>query len=118
MIVKTEDLIEAPLDWAVAKCNGEDVSVIGKAVMLWIGKDSNVDYEPSTNWAQGGPIIDSEKIKLYPNDPVMPKAVLVPDLDVPHFYYRQYGPTILISAMRCYVASKYGDEIEIPDDLM
>ena len=28
-----------------------------------------------------------------------------------------YGPTFLIAAMRCYVASVLGDEIEIPDDL-
>ena len=27
------------------------------------------------------------------------------------------GPTPLIAAMRCYVASKLGDEIEIPTEL-
>ena len=27
------------------------------------------------------------------------------------------GPTPLIAAMRCYVASKLGDEVEVPDEL-
>jgi hypothetical protein len=29
----------------------------------------------------------------------------------------QYGDTPLIAAMRCYVASKLGDEVEIPKEL-
>jgi hypothetical protein len=28
-----------------------------------------------------------------------------------------YGPTPLIAAMRCYVASKIGLEVEIPEEL-
>jgi hypothetical protein len=28
-----------------------------------------------------------------------------------------YGPTPLIAAMRCYVASKMGDEIELPEEV-
>jgi hypothetical protein len=30
----------------------------------------------------------------------------------------EYGPTPLIAAMRCYVASKLGDEVEIPAELL
>ena len=30
----------------------------------------------------------------------------------------QHGPTPLIAAMRCYVTSKLGDEVEIPKDLL
>jgi hypothetical protein len=30
----------------------------------------------------------------------------------------QNGPTPLVAAMRCYVASKLGDTVEIPDDLV
>lgn len=29
-----------------------------------------------------------------------------------------YGPTPLIAAMRCFVASKLGDEVEVPDELL
>lgn len=28
-----------------------------------------------------------------------------------------FGPTPLIAAMRCYVASKLGDEVEVPEEL-
>jgi hypothetical protein len=31
--------------------------------------------------------------------------------------YRAYGPTLLIAAMRAYVASKLGETVEIPDEL-
>lgn len=36
----------------------------------------------------------------------------------PHVFFRSYGPTLLIAAMRCYVASKLGDEVEVPDELL
>jgi hypothetical protein len=29
----------------------------------------------------------------------------------------EFAPTPLIAAMRCYVASKMGDEIELPEEL-
>ena len=29
-----------------------------------------------------------------------------------------HGPTPLVAAMRAYVASKLGDEIDVPDDLV
>ena len=29
----------------------------------------------------------------------------------------EYGPTPLIAAMRCFVVSKLGDEVNVPDDL-
>jgi hypothetical protein len=33
------------------------------------------------------------------------------------YHNRQHGPTPLIAAMRCYVASKLGDAVEIPEEL-
>ena len=32
-------------------------------------------------------------------------------------YFCGFGPTPLISAMRCYVASKFDEEAEVPDGL-
>lgn len=109
---KTSDLNGPPLDWAVAKCEFggcED----------WDGTLNGVDcvsdlngetYSPSTNWAQGGPIIEREKITLV-NDPSGWTAYIKLKSD-------SLGPTPLISAMRCYVASNLGDEIEIPEELL
>ncbi len=33
-------------------------------------------------------------------------------------FFTSYGSTPLIAAMRCYVASKLGEEVEVPDELI
>ena len=109
MKVKINELTGAALDWAVAKCDGHDMEYF-----------QVVDaYLPSTDWAQGGPIIERESISLAcrPKDArglwcavLGPNRFLSPD-------FEGYGPTPLIAAMRCYVASKLGDEVEIPEEL-
>ena len=101
--MKTAELTSAALDWAVAKCERLDVSVLGDSVLLWIGKDSNIDYEPSINWAQGGPIIERERIELE-HDGFKWWARIKADEDFS-------GSTPLIAAMRCYVAASWGDEV-------
>ena len=85
--------------------------------------DTN-DYSPSTDWAQGGPLIERERVKVFPNvggtwsaqirhtesHPLVSHPVLAGWTNSP-------GPTPLIAAMRCLVASRLGDEVEIPDEL-
>lgn len=66
----------------------------------------------STDWAQGGPIIEREKIDIQYIDGVGWKAQ---QLFGGFAYY--CGPTPLVAAMRCYVASKLGDEVEIPEEI-
>lgn len=106
--MKTSELTGAALDWAVAKCEGEEVSLVkGQLETLW----TENGWKPSTNWSQGGPIIERERITVV----AMPDGSWQSqgkDLR-PHFH----NPTPLIAAMRCYVASKLGDEVEIPDEL-
>lgn len=66
-------------------------------------------YEYSTDWAQGGPIIEREGIALYLYGNSEWNA---------HVGGKEStGPTPLIAAMRCYVASKLGDDVEIPEGL-
>lgn len=77
----------------------------------------------STNWAQGGPIIERENITVQtdPTDPHPEKwsaylrANLFTDDGSDCF---KDGTTPLEAAMRCYVASKLGDEVEVPKDLV
>jgi hypothetical protein len=52
--MKTSELQGAALDWAVMKCDG----ICKDFPAYW------VDEYPSTNWAQGGPIIERERIDL------------------------------------------------------
>ena len=68
------------------------------------------DYHPSTNWSQGGPIIEREGITLR-------CGLHGWDAELEEFDAISHGPTPLIAAMRCLVASKLGDEVEIPEEL-
>jgi hypothetical protein len=95
--MKTSELTGPALDRAVAMANGNTGHFL-------------IDgYSPSTNWAQGGPIIEREGITLTHQQTQWAAQT---DDDV-----FAYGPTPLIAAMRCYVASKLGDEVDVPEEL-
>jgi hypothetical protein len=116
MKVKTSELTGPALDWAVAKCEGD----------VWLFEVLDGTSPPgasySTDWSQGGPIIDRWGIDVHP-------AVERPELgafcasigfagmesDYPDDF--QYGPTRLIAAMRCFCCSKLGDEVDVPEEL-
>lgn len=105
------------LDWMVAKCEGWDAPICKNptwAVPVYIATNDTrlYTYAPSTNWAQGGPIIARERISVVDSRAEPGEwAATVPT------YSLEYGPTPLIAAMRCYVASKLGNEVEVPDEL-
>ena len=107
--MKTSELQGAALDWAAAKCEG-NIGHELKDFCLVHMEDPDLQY--STNWAQGGPIIEREKIQI--GYTALEELWRAESFDL---CTTQYGPTPLISAMRCYVASKLGDEVEIPEEL-
>lgn len=63
---------------------------------------------PSTDWAQGGQIIERERIHLMARAGRWEAAQH-------HGPGIGSGPTLLIAAMRAYVSSKFGDEVELHD---
>jgi hypothetical protein len=72
----------------------------------FIAANKEYTFEPSTDWAQGGPIIEREKIGLKYTGAAMEFVAWVNgELSTVHDHY---GPTPLIAAMRCYVASQDG----------
>jgi hypothetical protein len=131
--MKTAELTGAALDWAVAKCEGVDVELISARMIterrhlsftpeemaslatpkpyLVIPGVGNAAY--STNWSQGGPIIEREDIDTVKVGVKQWRGRIEGGNPV-----SGYGPTPLIAAMRCYVASKLGDEVEIPEELL
>lgn len=122
MKIKTTDLVGRALDWAVAKCEGTLKKYVqpneARGTTKWEVVPATLRY--STDWAQGGPIIEREKIELIP-----PKDEDDPDWLACWYQVRdiaeaglQEGPTPLIAAMRCFVASKLGDEVDIPEELL
>jgi hypothetical protein len=101
--MKTSELTGAALDWAVHQA--------------WCEGACHDEPYPkySTDWGQGGPIIERERIGIKP---------IYQGYDVLHWSAvqelgegRRTGPTPLIAAMRCYCASKLGHEVEIPEEL-
>ena len=113
MKIKTSELTGVALDWAVAKCEGLDTIITYAPLRVLYkpkGKRSWYVYRPSTNYAQGSPIIEREGISL--------DYAQAEDWGAKSSKYQwAYGPTHQIAAMRCYVASKLGAEVEIPKEL-
>ena len=160
--IKVSEASGIVLDWLVAKCEGgfdlhKRVDWHNKPWAFFFRDDEDPErvdklclneYEPSTDWAYGGPIIEENKIivfkvdddygvdeKGYTTGLRIPRwgsafnQVLCDDMSYNRYgesYVKVYeieasdvvyGPTPLIAAMRCYVASKLGEEVEIPEEL-
>ena len=125
MKIKTNELTGAARDWAVATALGRgpkyNMESHGRTWREWWLAAPGHDYEPmpsySTNWSQGGPIIEQWAISLSPDEFITGNtrwcAVCINEGEG----FEQFGPTPLIAAMRCFVASKMGDEIDIPKEL-
>jgi len=117
MKIKTSELKGAALNWAVAKCEGHDAHIYGGFVRTTMQSVFGPECHYPTDWAQGGPIIEREYIELTTTNRRSAEIweAIFPGRGEDSVV--QYGPTPLIAAMRCYAASKLGDEIEIPKEL-
>lgn len=148
MKIQTSELTGAALDWAVATALGMSwwsrraakwdtnlgytdwiIDHDGKLKkFMFDGSSSRAGhwcpheiFEPSTDWSQGGPIIERENIS--------------PSWIIPTYQHRHlkgcwsayipggngktfYAPTPLIAVMRCFVANKLGDEVDVPEELL
>ena len=115
MKVRVAEASGCVLDYMVAKCEGIN-TVRNHPGWAYIpkGKRSYYKWTPTTNWKQGGPIIEREGLSCEPFKGKKNNWRCF-ELTVGHVYA---GPTPLIAAMRCYVASKLGDEVEVPDELL
>ena len=132
MKIKTNELTGSALDWAAGVCALLDAP--GGVLKLDLGAilitlpaasfkyDVPGHWKPSTDWSQGGPIIEQEKMHVY-FDPeciwvsVPPSPVWVAWRNEGGMA-RWCGPTFLVAAMRCYVASRLGDEVDVPETLL
>jgi hypothetical protein len=112
MKVKTSNIIGPALDWMV--CAAEGIDYVEKFCVDGIGMEHEAT-SPSTDWNQGGPIIEREELTVgYAN--IEGGFWTARTTAYPPEYTR--GPTPLIAAMRCFVASKMGDEVEVPNELI
>ena len=141
MKIKTAELTGPALDWAVAEAEGNvrlqydsREGLVISNILGWI------PYRPSVAWQQGGPIIEREGLTIirrcddfetdaegccaggripvwaatsggHPIEEDLGGGVVWLD-DLHH------GPTPLIAAMRLFVTSKLGDEVDVPEELL
>lgn len=125
------------LDYMVAMANGNHI--VWDGIAYWVS-DLETSKLIGSDWKAGGrpcgwspstygndwvPIIEREGIGYFCNRTAKIGARFTPDAgaDWRAFSFNKhgthyYGPTALISAMRCYVTSKLGEEVEVPDELI
>ena len=108
--IKTSELTGAALDWAVAKC--EEIAPNYLKPEYFIACLVRGNFRYSTDWAQGGPIGEQNGIQSHVNETRTEWTA-----SCWGYPSCQYGATELIAKMRCYVASKLGEEVEVPDEL-
>jgi hypothetical protein len=113
--MKTSELTGAKLNYWVAKADNVTLSRFPRRAERLI-LPSGEKYSPSTDWSQGGPIIHKHRIQLHPYEsPELEgfwRACMISKSAGIRLYISSDDP--LQSAMRCYVASKFGDEV--PDE--
>jgi len=106
--IKTSELSGIALDWAVAKSEEVHVFCMENLLWTWVVEDWKV-YSHSSDWSQGRPIIEREKIDIN----------FAGDWSASYNAWTyKHGDTPLIAAMRCYVASKLGEDVDVPDELL
>jgi hypothetical protein len=115
--MKTSELQGAALDWAVARCEGYTYEIDRDE--CWLNHRGRpftnlTDYCPSDDWELGGPIIERERICISTDAFQTWMAWRYDGLEMTGI---EHGPTPLVAAMRCYVASKMDDEVELPEEL-
>lgn len=125
MKVKTSELIDLALNWAVGVAEGRQPGAY-KGVVRATAHPDYPDSAPmfgpelnySTDWAQAGPIIEREAHNLFKHNGGTEWCCAC---NVPRDGYTAIvtadGPTPLIAAMRCLCCSKLGDVVDIPEEL-
>ena len=111
MKVKVREATGPTLNWMVMLAQGWTMPIDAASSVAALRTAG-----PANSWSQGGPIIEREEIDLNCSHNEGQSGGVWDASCVPGVVYG--GDTPLIAAMRCYVASKLGDEVEVPDLLL
>lgn len=112
--MKTIKVAEAEgpvLDWLVAKVEDFTPFTDGISWIIEVAGAYRQVPRYSEDWAHGGPLFSEERIESYWH-PVLECWAAI------HNGNLRCGPTELIAKARCLVASKLGDEVEVPEELV
>lgn len=120
MKIKVSEATPTQLDWLVAKCEGYSDYMNTRYLC---------EHRFSTDWAQGGPIIERERIELIPlwlgssfEGYAASHRLSIKYDDEGEFVYgsdcKQYSLSPLIASMTCYVTFRLGNEVEVPKEIL
>jgi len=125
----TSELNETMLDRAVALAQGDryELRFRGSLGQGWFSATTHGVGMPlpaySSQWADGGPLVERTRIQLEPDFEAgaggqwfahaVPTRYDGHTHSVTAWKISQHGDTPLVAAMRAFVASKLGDEIEL-----
>ena len=120
--MKTSELTGMALCYAVTMIEmpglvwGETVGIHHASNQIVVPNLPEPDcYSPFTTWKMFGPIIERERIGIWSSESGDHDGEWCARMiDT----YITYSPTPLIAAMRCYIASRLGEEVEIPEELI
>lgn len=130
MKVLTHNLTKHALNWAVAKAEGHPAYVLLDRTPGWrMPMDVLVRARFAEDWSQGGPIIEREGIQwIKLNGGIEAWShwdflAWLRDWDGAHRMpvgagFGRHETSILIAAMRCFVFSKLGEEVDVPKELL
>lgn len=117
--VQVGEAVGNTLDWLVAKCEGHESRcawMLKKdGYIAWQNYEQawgNPIPEYSTDGGIAVPIIEREGISVIHDECSEESWIAQTDNDI-----CRDGPTFLVAAMRCYVASKLGNTVEVPDEI-
>lgn len=131
--IKINDLIGRALDWAVdAAVTGEPLEVhqrkSGSGELMFFHKGVPFPRGPapySTSWAHGGPLIDKYGVAVIPEAHDGNEGTEMSERFYADVYYNggdQYTTencdTALIAVCRAAVVTVYGDEVQVPAELV
>lgn len=122
MKIKISEATNLQLNYLVANALNIQIVQVLKGIVYTpcYPKIGGAPFQPTTDWALAGPIIEREEISIKHVIPAMKDSIWQahPSLSAKGASGKWgIGPTPLIAAMRCYVASRLGNEVEVPDEL-
>jgi hypothetical protein len=110
--IKISEATNIQLDWLVATCANVEVEHLNDGITVCLLRKPNGKYAPSTDWSQGGPIIEREWDTLMRM--LQAKNSQHGDMWTDYMLNSQ---SVLVVFMRCYTTSKMGDTAEVPEEL-
>lgn len=122
---RVSNLAGAALDWAVAKVEGVETSWRHGRELVKVHDRGGIKliesirsiYSPSSDWSQGGPLIDNHLGSIHHN-PHLEDSICRYSAGPAGAGIWLYGPTALVAFCRTLVLTKLGDTVQVPKELM